>query len=231
MRAVAARLAIALLVPFLVAAADPAGDVAGCRGGPVATPAPDLVRADGAIVELGTSARWRLTFSSPLRIPDPVGHPFRVDVAIFDPTVPPESFAYYHRINRIVRVDATVDHRTEIYLLPERAANEFLPPTIDGRTLTIQVPGRILTEDRDLTGTSPGLRELRWTVIVRDQSSCDFLGNGSAIERLIPQPSPSPEPRVHEPGRISRPLAPWIATLAGLAVAGLAIGYVARRAR
>jgi hypothetical protein len=231
MRAAAARLAIALLVPFLVGAADPAGDVTACGGRSAGTGAPDLVRAEGTIVELGTSARWQLTFASPLRIPDPVGHPFRVDVAIFDPTAPAESFAYYHRINRIVRVDATVDHRTEIYLLPERAANEFLPPTVDGRTMTIQVPGRILTEDRDLTGTSPGLRELRWTVIVRDEGSCDFLANGRTTERLVAGPAPSQEPRVHEPGRISRPLAPWIATLAGVAVVGLAIGYVARRAR
>lgn len=230
MRAVAARLAILLLVPVLVAAADPAGDVTGCSGGPAAG-TPDLVRAEGSIVELGTSARWELTFASPLRIPDPVGHPFRVDVAIYDPTAPPESFAYYHRINRIVRVDATVDHRAEIYLLPERAANEFLPPTIDGRTMTIQVPGRTLTEDRDLTGTSPGLRELRWTVIVRDEASCDFLGNGRATERLVPQPSPSPSAQPHAPERSSRPVAPWVVTLAGLAVAGLAIGYVARRAR
>ena len=230
MRAAAARLAIALLLPFLVAATDPAGDVTGCAGGP-GSGAPDLVRAQGTIVELGTSARWVLTFASPLRIPDPVGHPFRVDVAIHDPTAPPESFAYYHRINRIVRVDATVDHRTEIYLLPERAASEFLPPTIDGRTMTIEVPGRILTEDRDLTGTSPGLRQLRWTVIVRDERSCDFLGNGKAAQRLVPEASPTPQPQVHEPGRTPRPIGPWLVTLAGLAVVAVAVGYVARRAR
>jgi hypothetical protein len=224
-----ARWVLVLLVPLLVAAADPAGDVTGCRGGR-AGGAPDLVRAEGTILEQGTSARWQLTFSLPLRIPDPIGHPFRVDVAIFDPTAPPESFAYYHRINRIVRVDATVAHRTGILLLPERAVNEFLPPAIDGRTMTIQVPGRILTEDRDLTGTSPGLRELRWTVIVRDEASCDFLGDGRATERLVPQASPSPS-APDEAGRTGQPIGPWIVTFAGLAVAVLAFGYVARRAR
>jgi hypothetical protein len=226
MRAVAARLAIGLLVPFLVAAADPSGDVTGCAGG-TGSGAPDLVRAQGSVVELGTSARWELSFASPLRVPDPVGHPFRVDVAIFDPTAPPESFAYYHRINRIVRVDATAGHRTEIYLLPERAANEFLPPTIDGRTLTIEVPGRILTRDRDLTGTSPGLRELRWTVIVRDEASCDFLGDGRPTERLVPEASSSPS----APEEAGQPIGPWVVTLAGLAVAALAFGYVVRRGR
>ena len=225
-----ARWILVPLVPFLVAASDPSGDVTGCAGG-TGSGAPDLVRARGIIVELGTSARWELTFASPLRVPDPFGHPFRVDVAIFDPTAPPESFAYYHRINRIVRVDATVDHRTEIYLLPERAASEFLPPAIDGRTMTIQVPGRTLTEDRDLTGTSPGLRELRWTVIVRDERSCDFLGNGKATQRLVPEASPTPRPQVQEPGRTPRPIGPWLVTFAGLALAAVAIGYVARRAR
>jgi hypothetical protein len=224
-----ARWVLVPLVPFLVAASDPSGDVTGCAGG-TGSGAPDLVGAQGSIVELGTSARWELAFASRLRVPDPVGHPFRVDVAIFDPTAPPESFAYYHRINRIVRVDATVGHRTEIYLLPERGANEFLPPTIDGRTMTIEVPGRILTEDRDLTGTSPGLRELRWTVIVRDEASCDFLGNGRATERLVPEAAPSPS-APDDAGRTGQRIGPWIVTLAGLAVAVLAFGYVARRAR
>ena len=60
-------------------------------------------------------------------------------------------------MNRLVRVDATVEHPTEIYLLPERATNVFNPPVIAGRTMMIQVPGRTLTADEDLTGTSPGL--------------------------------------------------------------------------
>ncbi len=180
-----ARLAIVAILPFLIAASDPTGDVTGCRGG-AGSGAPDLTRADGSILELGTSARWELTFAAPLEVPDPEGRPFRVDVAIYDPTAPAESFAYYRRVNRIVRVDATIDHPTEIYLLPERAANGFEPPVIDDRTMTIRVPGRILTEDRGVSGTSPGLKELRWTVIVRDGRACDFLGDGRPTERLVP---------------------------------------------
>ena len=224
MRARAApRWALLALLPFLLAASDAEGDVTGCTGG-AGSGAPDLVGVRGEIVELGTSARWELTFAEPLTVPDAVGHPFRVDIAIRDPDVPAQSFAYYHDVNRLVRVDATIGHRTEIYLLPERGANEFNAPAVTGRVMTIQVPGRTLSDDEDLTGTSPGLESLRWTVIVRDGRACDFLGNGRPIERLVTQPSGLPEP---EPDGLS----PWWVA-GGAAVAVLAIGgYVVRRAR
>ena len=106
--------------------------MAGCTGG-AGSGAPDLVDVRGEIVELGTSARWVLTFAEPLMVPDAEGRPFRVDVAIRDPDVPAHSFAYYRNVNRLVRVDATIDHPTEIYLLPERGTNVFNPPIIEGR--------------------------------------------------------------------------------------------------
>jgi hypothetical protein len=222
----ARRVLLLAVVPLLVAASDPRGDVAGCGGGD-ATGAPDLVDARGEIVELGTSALWRLTFAEPLRVPDAVGRPFRVDIAIRDPGVPAVSFVYYHDVNRLVRVDATLDHLTEIYLLPERATNEFNPPAIDGSTMTIQVPGRTLTADENLTGTSPGLDKLRWTVVVRDGRACDFLGDGRPTERLAPGPA-TPERVAMRAGGHS----PWWwvtgATVALLVVAGV---YVVRRAR
>ena len=221
----ARRVLLFAVVPLLVAASDPRGDVAGCGGGD-GSGAPDLVDARGEIVELGTSALWRLTFADPLHVPDAVGRPFRIDIAIRDPEVPAVSFVYYHDVNRLVRVDATVDHRTEIYLLPERATNEFNPPIVDGSTMTIQVPGRTLSADEDLTGTSPGLEKLRWTVVVRDGRACDFLGDGWPIERLVRGPAPS------DPAAPAGGLSPWWfvagATVALLAVAGF---YVVRRAR
>ena len=154
----ARRAALIAIVPLLVAASDPTGDVAGCGDTPGAGAPPDLVDARGEIVELGTSARWTLTFAEPLVVPDAVGRPFRVDIAIRDPDVPPLSFAYYRDVNRLVRVDATVAHETEIFLLPERGANVFNPPIIEGATMTIQMPGRTLSADEDLTGTSPDSR-------------------------------------------------------------------------
>ena len=219
------RWALLAIVPLLVAASDPEGDLVGCLGG-TGSGAPDLVGARGAIVELGTSARWELTFAETLTVPDPVGRPFRVDIAIRDPEVPAVSFAYYRNVNRLVRVDATLEHRTEIYLLPERGTNEFNAPAVTGRVMTIQVPGRTLSDDDDLTGTSPGLESLRWTVIVRDGRACDFLGKGRPIGRFVTQPSDAPEPEPGPDGLLTW----WVA--AGAAVAVLAIGgYVVRRAR
>ena len=185
-----ARWAVLAIAPMLLAATDARGDVTGCRGGPGAG-APDLVAARGEILEEGTSARWTLTFSEPLEVPDRAGHPWRVDVAIRDPDAPALSFAYYRDVNRLVRVDATVEHPTQILLLPEAGASVFNPAEVDGRTMTIQVPGRTLSEDEDLTGTSPGLGALRWTVVVRDDRACDFLGSGRPDRRMTPGPSPT----------------------------------------
>ena len=215
------------IVPFLVAASDPSGDVAGCRG-TAGGGAPDLIGARGEIVELGTSARWTLTFAEPLVVPDADGHPFRVDVAIQDPDVPPVSFAYYEGVNRLVRVDATIEHATEIYLLPEHGTNVFNPPMIEGATMTIQVPGRTLSADEDLTGTSPGLEALRWTAIVRDGRACDFLGDGRPTERLVTvaEGASSPEP-VPVAGGVS---AWWVVVGAAVALVGVGV-YVVRRAR
>ncbi|HET9672179.1 MAG TPA: hypothetical protein VFQ40_04950 [Actinomycetota bacterium] len=214
-----------MTAPLLLAASDPAGDVTGCRGGPGPGGAPDLVDARGQIVELGTSARWTLTFAGSLPVPDAEGRPFRVDVAIRDPDVPVVSFASYRGINRIVRMDATIDHPTQILLIPERGASEFTPPRVDGATLTFQVPGRTLSDDEDLTGTSPGLERLRWSVIVRDERACDVLGDGRPTERLVPVQDAS------APGEPTRPpTSPWPwAVGAAAAIAAAAASYLLRR--
>ena len=81
-----------MLAPLLVAAADPAGDVGPCPhvpAGHAPGTAPDLVSATGEIVELGTSIRIVLRFDESLVVPDPNGRPFRIDVVLFDPDVPP----------------------------------------------------------------------------------------------------------------------------------------------
>jgi hypothetical protein len=218
-----ARWALVALLPVLVTAADPSGDVAGCRGGP-ASGAPDLVEARGETLEQGTSARWTLTFAEPLTVPDREGSPFRVDVAIRDPEVPAVSFAYYREVNRLVRVDATVEHPTQILLLPEGGANVFNPAVVEGRTMTIQVPGRILSADEDLTGTSPGLESLRWTVIVRDDRACDLLGSGRPTERLVPGASVHED--LHPRGA---PVGVWIAATAAAGLLALGAVYVVRR--
>jgi hypothetical protein len=200
-RAVAALL---LLAPLLIAAGDPSGDVRACPGasadgGP--DRAPDLVSASGTIVELGTSALWTLRFADDLQVPDEQGKPFRVDIVIRDPSVPATSFAYYRGLNRLVRYDAVADPELTILLLPERGQNVFLPAKVQGETMTIQVPGRILSADEDETGTSPGLQRLRWGVIVRDGATCDLLGRSIPTERFEVGSEPSPAATTGSPDR------------------------------
>ena len=92
--------------------------------------------------------------------------------------------------------------------------------------MTIQVPGRILSADEDLTGTSPGLESLRWSVIVRDDRACDFLGSGRPSERLVPPPVEEAPPAPDGPSAL-----PLLA--AGTAIGALVVigGYVLLRRR
>lgn len=218
------------LVPFLLAASDPSGDPARCGPGNRTGEPPDLVEARGDIVELGTSARWTLTFARPLRVPDSRGRPFRVDVVIHDPGVPVFDVGFYRDVNRIVRFDATQHRQLGILLLPEGGSTVFSPPKIGGRTMVIQVPGRILSDDDDETGTSPGLGRLRWSVIVRDEDTCDLLGEGQPIQRFVRADRPQQGTAVSA----GRTLPAWAkaALLVGTAgIAGVAVGattYVRR---
>ena len=224
---------ILLFVPMLCAAVswsgaawattDPAGDVARCPGlAGRSEEAPDLVDAVGEVVELGTSIRWTLTFAEPLEVPDEEGKPFRVDVLIVDPDVPTVSFAFYRGLNRLLRYDAVAEPVLTTLLLTERGQSRFLAPVVDGRTITIGIPGRALTADEDETGTSPGLDRLRWGVVVRDGAACDLLAEGRPTEPLaIVEGAPTPSPATDaepEGGRTG-----WIL----LAVVAVVIGAVA----
>jgi hypothetical protein len=228
-----ARAALLLpLVPFLLAAADPTADAAPCGSGTRSGEPPDLVEARGEIVELGTSARWTLAFAEPLRVPDAHGRPFRVDVVIHDPGAPVFDVGLYRDVNRIVRFDATRDPTLGILLLPEGASNVFSPPMIEDRTMMIQVPGRILSDENDETGTSPGLAKLRWSVIVRDEGSCDVLGEGRPVQRLVR----AARPHQGAAGPAGRSPAEWVQAALALgvaAIAGVAVGAVSyvRRSR
>ena len=166
--------AVALLAvaPLMIAAADPRSDAVGCTGVTGGGHPPDLVRAIGWLGEEGSSAVWRLSFARPLAVPDLVEPAFRVDILVHDPTIPALSFDDYRHVNRIVRFDATAkDAPLALLFLPEGGSAPFNPPIVDGRALTIQVPGRLLLgEDQfgkvDLTrlrwsGWGPGRRPLR----------------------------------------------------------------------
>ena len=105
---------------------------------------------------------------------------FRIDILVRDPTIPTVSFAYrglhYRDLNRIIRFDATsTEQPLELLFIPEGGAAPFDPPVIDGGTLTLQVPGRLLLGEVGDDLGKVDLTEMRWTVVVRDMETCDFL--------------------------------------------------------
>ncbi len=235
MRRAAAALVL-LAAPLLLAAADPSGDALRCPHLPAGSSpgtVPDLVSAHGEIVELGTSVRFTLRFADPLEVPDPVGHPLRVEVVLLDPDVPPVDAGLYRNVNRILRFDAVRDPVTTTLLLAEAGQSRFLAPTVDGDTLVFHVPGRTLVADEDETGTSPGVEALRWGVIVRDEGSCDLLGAGHASQSLVVAeaaddvaraPVPPAEPADAGGGM------PWVWVAVGVGVVALSgLGWFARR--
>ena len=107
-------LALVAVVPMLVAARDPRGDVVSCGAGtavPGATA--DVVAVDGQAAELGTAAVWRITFARPIAVPDRAGAPLRIDVLVRDPLIAPVTRGDERGMNRIVRWNDTGADATE----------------------------------------------------------------------------------------------------------------------
>jgi hypothetical protein len=216
----AAALALVSVVPLLLAARDPTGDVVDCASGAaVADPTADVVAAQGEAAELGTAAVWRITFARPLPVPDHDGAPLRIDVLVRDPLIAPVTLGDERGMNRIVRWDDTgPDALENVMWVYERSATTFNPPAIDGRTVTFTVPGRILLGEAE-NGTE-SVQRARWSVLVRDGDACDRVGSvpvyslqkvaaspSPTVSHLIPSRSPSPAAS----GPASR--AGWVLTL------------------
>ena len=189
----AALASLALLWPLLLAARDPLGDVAPCPPGRDGTGDPriDIVEARGEMIERGTALRFTIEFADAFEAPDDEGRPMRVDVVLRDPDVPTVSFRYYRDLNRIVRFDAVPDPALQIVMLPEEGANVSLGAVALGDTVTMTLPGTLVTRDADLEGL--GLERMRWGVIARDEGDCDALGGGRPTHRLAAEVSPEPD--------------------------------------
>lgn len=196
MKRIAAALALLAAVPLLVAARDPRGDVTVCGSG-AATEAttPDLVAVDASAQELGTAAVWRLTFAEPLDVPDPAAAPLRIDILVRDPRLPAATVGTESGLNRIVRWDATsVDAPVVIKWITDHSQTPFNPPVIEGDTVELRVPGRILLGES--ANGSESVQRLRWSVLVRGGGRCDGLG-GRPVFRL--RDATASSPRAHAP--------------------------------
>ena len=185
---------VALLSPLSLAASDPAGDVGPCPPGTPGEGDPriDILEARGEMIESGTALRFTITFDQAFEAPDEEGTPLRVDVVLRDPTVPTVHLRYYRDLNRIVRFDAVPDPALQIVLLPEQGANVSLGAVALGDTVTMTLPGRLVTRDMDLEGL--GLERMRWGVIARDERDCDALGDGLPTERFVTEPTQTSSP-------------------------------------
>ena len=220
-----AALALILLLPLTLAFADPRGDAVRCKGVRGPGHPPDLVRALGWLGEEGSSAVWQLSFDRPLVVPDPEEPAFRIDVLVRDPRIPTMSVGDYRRVNRIVRFDATARNaRLTLLFLPEGGSAFFNPPILEGRSITIEVPGRLLLGEDQFGKVD--LTRLRWSVVVRDGGRCDLLGNGIPSHRMATVPPPTSAPTASAvPSTMPAPSAssaPVVGVVA-FAVAGLAI--------
>jgi len=228
-----AALILCASVPLTLAAADPTGDRVACLGARGPGNPPDLTDAVGWLGEEGSTAVWRLTFAEPLEVPDPAEPPFRVDIVIRDPKVPTVTFGDYRRFNRIVRFDASGrGSRVQLLFVPEGGHTIFDPPTTEGDTMTIEMPGRLLL-GTDLFG-HVDLQRLRWTAVVRDGGRCDVLGDGSTSLRLSPAPpTPTsvPSGATSSAGSSAGRAATAIVVAVALVAAIAAVAFALRRRR
>ncbi len=172
-------LALLLLAPLLLGAGDAHDDLVSCDGTttPSADAPIDIVSARGTTAEDGLALRFTIVFSAPLPAPDQEGSPLRVDVLLRDPAVPDMAVDYYRSVNRIVRFDSVSPHPPlAILLLPERSQSPFTNGAqVDGDTLTMTFPSRLVMPDPDLAGFD--YHGVRWTVVSRDEATCDLLGD------------------------------------------------------
>jgi hypothetical protein len=173
-----------VLVPLLTAFTDPSADLVSCSGSTaVDAGAPiDIVKTTGTTVEDGQALRFTVTFAQDLPVPDRSGRPLRIDLLLKVPDIPTVSFDYYRGVNRIVRFDAVENPELQLLLLPEHAANVFSGATVKGSRLTFEFPARLIARDGDLAGFD--LAGLRWSVLSRDETTCDVLGTGRPSFRL-----------------------------------------------
>ena len=231
MRRAAAAVALLLALPLVIAARDPRGDVVPCGSASIDASAPDLVAIEATAQELGTAAVWRLTFARPLVVPDPGAPPMRIDILVRDPKIPGMSVDGQHGVNRVVRWVATsADQPIVVKWVPEHSQVPFNPPVIEGSTLELRVPGRILLGESP-DGTE-SVRRLRWSARVSDGPVCDVFGRHPALRLQLPttsSPPATPAPATSSADARPSDSAPAFLIVGGAIVLGLLAFWGLRR--
>ena len=74
--------------------------------------------------------------------------------------------------------------------IPEHSQVSFNPPVIEGNTIELRVPGRILLGESP-DGTE-SVRRLRWSALVSDGSGCDAFGGRPALRLQMATTSSPP---------------------------------------
>jgi len=203
-RRIGVVVALLLAVPLLIAARDPRGDSTRCASTSGHGSVPDLVAVEGTAQELGTAAVWRLTFARPLVVPEPGSPPMRIDILVRDPLLPGVSVGDEHGLNRIVRWVATsVDRPIMIRWIPEHSQTPFNPPVVEGNTIELRVPGRILLGES--TNGTESVRRLRWSVVVSEGGRCDRFGSRPSLRLARASSRPPVAPGQSTPDGPSAP--------------------------
>ena len=224
-------MALRFALPLVIAARDPHDDVVACGSASLDASAPDLVAIEATAQELETAAVWRLTFARPLVVPDPSAPPMRIDILVRDPMIPGTSVDGQRGVNRVVRWDATsADQPVVIKWVPEHSQVSFNPPVIEGNTLELRVPGRILLGESP-NGTE-SVRRLRWSARVSDGPGCDLVGRRPTLRLQTagtssPPVAPAPATSSDDAGSTSS--APRVLIVGGAIVLGLLAFWGLRR--
>ena len=231
MRQAVAAVALLFALPLVIAARDPHDDVVACGSASLDASAPDLVAIEATAQELETAAVWRLTFARPLVVPDPSAPPMRIDILVRDPKIPGVSVDGQGGVNRVVRWDATSpDQPIVIKWVPEGSQVSFNPPVIEGNTVELRVPGRILLGESP-DGTE-SVRRLRWSARVSDGPGCDVWGRRPTLRLQVattssPPVAPAPATSSADAGRPGS--APRSLVVGGVIVLGLLAFWGLRR--
>lgn len=176
------------------AVTDPAGDLAGCQGGPPVD-GPGIADIVSASAALGSgSLRWTVELAEPLPEQPPPDARIRLTFTVIDPRSPLRPVGF----NREINFDITNEYSVTLLSLDEGVAEPALPGewAVNGAEVTITSPAA----SWDVNAPEDG-RGFLWTVassaFIGEVSVCDFVERREPayeVAGVAPGPGPTPPP-------------------------------------